>query len=31
MQGALAVRMRVFCEEQGVSAEEELDGRDEEA
>ncbi len=31
MQGALAVRMRVFCEEQGVSAEEELDGRDEQA
>jgi predicted GNAT family N-acyltransferase len=31
LQGALAVRMRVFCEEQGVSAEEELDGRDEQA
>jgi predicted GNAT family N-acyltransferase len=31
MQGALAVRMRVFCEEQGVSVEEELDGRDDEA
>jgi predicted GNAT family N-acyltransferase len=31
LQGALSVRMRVFCEEQGVSAEEELDGRDEQA
>ena len=31
MEGALAVRMRVFCEEQGVSAEEELDGLDEQA
>jgi predicted GNAT family N-acyltransferase len=31
MQGALAVRMRVFCEEQGVSKEEELDGRDDQA
>jgi predicted GNAT family N-acyltransferase len=31
LQGALAVRLRVFCEEQGVPAEEELDGRDEEA
>ena len=31
LQGALSVRMRVFCEEQGVSAEEELDGLDEQA
>jgi len=31
MEGALAVRMRVFCEEQGVPAEEELDGLDEQA
>jgi len=28
MKGALAVRMRVFCEEQGVPAAEELDGLD---
>jgi putative N-acetyltransferase (TIGR04045 family) len=31
LSGALALRERVFCEEQGVSREEELDGRDEEA
>lgn len=31
LQGALEVRMRVFCEEQGVPVEEELDGRDEQA
>ncbi len=31
LQGALAVRMRVFCEEQGVSPEEEVDGRDDQA
>ncbi len=31
LQGALAVRLRVFCEEQGVPAEEELDGLDEQA
>jgi predicted GNAT family N-acyltransferase len=29
--GAFAVRMRVFCEEQGVPREEEIDGRDEDA
>jgi predicted GNAT family N-acyltransferase len=29
--GAFAVRQRVFCEEQGVPSEEELDGRDEDA
>ena len=29
--GALAVRMRVFCEEQGVPVEEEVDGHDAEA
>jgi predicted GNAT family N-acyltransferase len=29
--GALALRERVFCGEQGVSREDELDGRDEEA
>jgi predicted GNAT family N-acyltransferase len=31
LPGAFAVRMRVFCEEQGVSREEEMDGRDGEA
>jgi predicted GNAT family N-acyltransferase len=31
LQGALKVRMHVFCEEQGVPVEEELDGRDEQA
>lgn len=31
LDGALAVRKRVFCEEQGVSVEEEIDGRDAEA
>ncbi len=31
MQGAFAVRTRVFCDEQGVPLEEELDGRDEQA
>lgn len=31
LEGALAVRMRVFCEEQGVSKDEEVDGRDDEA
>ncbi len=31
VQGAVAVRKQVFCVEQGVSLEEELDGRDEEA
>jgi predicted GNAT family N-acyltransferase len=31
LKGALAVRVRVFCDEQGVSREEELDGRDDEA
>ncbi|MHB8533556.1 MAG: GNAT family N-acetyltransferase [Solirubrobacteraceae bacterium] len=28
LEGALAVRMRVFCEEQGVPVAEEVDGRD---
>jgi putative N-acetyltransferase (TIGR04045 family) len=31
MRGAFAVRERVFCGEQGVPREEEIDGRDEEA
>ncbi len=31
LAGALAVRTRVFCEEQGVPAEEEIDGLDEQA
>ena len=31
IEGALAVRTRVFCDEQGVPVEEELDGRDDEA
>jgi predicted GNAT family N-acyltransferase len=31
LQGAIAVRERVFVEEQGVPVEEELDGRDEQA
>lgn len=31
MDGALAVREEVFCREQGVSREEEIDGRDDEA
>ncbi len=31
MRGAIAVREEVFCREQGVPREEELDGRDEEA
>ncbi len=31
VQGAIRVREAVFCEEQGVPVEEELDGRDEEA
>jgi len=31
LEQALGLRMRVFCEEQGVSREEELDGRDGEA
>lgn len=31
LAGARAVRVRVFCEEQGVSAAEEFDGRDDEA
>jgi putative N-acetyltransferase (TIGR04045 family) len=31
LEGALALREEVFCGEQGVSREEELDGRDEEA
>jgi len=31
LEGAIAVRRRVFCEEQGVPLEEELDGRDGEA
>jgi predicted GNAT family N-acyltransferase len=31
LRGALAVRERVFCEEQGVPVEEEIDGRDEQA
>lgn len=31
LRGAIAVREEVFCREQGVSREEELDGRDEEA
>jgi putative N-acetyltransferase (TIGR04045 family) len=31
MRGAFAVRERVFCDEQGVPREEEIDGRDEEA
>ena len=31
MDAALALRVKVFCEEQGVSREEELDGLDDEA
>jgi predicted GNAT family N-acyltransferase len=31
LRGAIAVREQVFCREQGVPREEELDGRDEEA
>jgi predicted GNAT family N-acyltransferase len=31
LQGAIAVRKVVFCDEQGVPVEEELDGRDEQA
>jgi predicted GNAT family N-acyltransferase len=31
MAGAIALREQVFCDEQGVPVEEELDGRDEEA
>lgn len=31
LQGALAVRLRVFCDEQGVSPEEEVDGLDDQA
>jgi predicted GNAT family N-acyltransferase len=31
MHGAFAVRVRVFCEEQGVSRGDEFDGRDEQA
>jgi predicted GNAT family N-acyltransferase len=31
LRGAIAVREEVFCREQGVSREEEIDGRDEEA
>jgi predicted GNAT family N-acyltransferase len=31
LRGAIAVREQVFCREQGVPQEEELDGRDEEA
>jgi predicted GNAT family N-acyltransferase len=31
LEGAIAVREQVFCREQGVPREEELDGRDEEA
>ncbi len=31
VQGAVAVRKQVFCEEQGVPLEDELDGRDDEA
>jgi predicted GNAT family N-acyltransferase len=31
IEAAMELRVRVFCEEQGVSREEELDGRDDEA